>query len=168
MQPQTQTKQQPAPQAAPQRDLSKTYFLGPSDENEHAIALAWLQKYHPEANSPGHVRYVTELRLDRMTEEHAVIVLARTKKRTHALETVRDANNMAKVVRRSPEELIEEVQECKPVHCKDHWIAEDGTEGELVTHTFLEAIGKTCTPWAVKPAPLDSRTAPRVYRLGWA
>lgn len=168
MQPQTQSnKQQPA-QAAPARDMSKVYFLGPSDENEHAIALEWLEQNHPNANKPGHVRYVTDLKLDRMTEDHTVVVLARTKKRTDALKTERDHNGIAKVVRHKPEELIGELVENRAVHCKDHWMAEDGTEGELIVHTFLEALGKTCSPWAVKPAPADSRTTPRIYRLGWA
>jgi hypothetical protein len=168
MQPQMQTTKQPAPQ--PQRDLSKTYYLGPSDENEHQIALAWIDQNHPNANKPGQVRYVTELRLDRMTEEHTVIVLARTgKKRTPARETERDHNGIARVITREPETLIGELSESKPVYCKDHWFGqEDGTEGELVVHTFLEAIGKACSPWAVKPAPADSRTTPRIYRLGWA
>lgn len=168
MQTQTQPKQS-APQAQPQRDMSKTYLLGPSDENENAIALAWLEKAHPDANTPGHVRYVTSLLLDRLTEEHTVIVLARTKKRTDALKTERDHNGIAKVIRSTPEELAAEIVEGKPIRCADHWIGQvDGIEGELNTQTFLEALGKTSTPWSVKPAPADSRTTPRIYRLGWA
>jgi len=169
MQPQMQSTKQSAPTAQPQRDLSKTYYLGPTDENENQIALAWIEQKYPEANTPGHVRYVTELRLDRMTEDHIVIVLARTKKRTDALETQRDHNGIAKVIRRTPAELAEEIIEGKPVYCKDHWYGQEGgQEGELIVHTFLQALGKTSIPWVVKPAPADSRTTPRIYRLGWA
>src|SRR6478672_6843810 len=113
MQPQMQSTKQSAPTAQPQRDMSKTYFFGPSDENEEKIALAWLMKSYPEANTPGHVRYVTNLLLDRLTEEHTVIVLARTKKRTDALKTERDPSGIARVIRSTPEQLAEEIIEGK-------------------------------------------------------
>ena len=169
MQPQTHTKQQAAAQPAPQRDMSKVYFWGPNDESENLIALEWLAKHYPDTGSHGQVRYTTALNLDKLTDEHTVIVLARTKKRTHARETERDQHGIAKVVQRKPEDLIGEIVESPPVHCKDHWQGQEyGTEGELNVNTFMNAIGKVCTPFHPKPSPQDSRVTPRTYKLGWA
>jgi hypothetical protein len=144
----------------------KTYYLCPNDENEQRIVMAWLEKNCPGYNTPGHPRFATELRIDRLTDEHCVRILARTGRRvTPALRTERNEHGESKVVRAEPEDLVGEVAESAPIECKTHWLRpSDGEEGELIVSGFLEALGKVCVPYAVKWKPDDGRK----LRLGWA
>lgn len=153
-------------QPKPTKGNEKLYYVAPNDENEQRIAIAWLEKHCPAYNTPGHPRFVTELRIDRLTDEHVVKVLARTgKKITQALRTERTQQGEARVVRAEPEDLIGEIVEGQPVECGKHWLERaDGEEGELVVSSFLEELGKRCTPYAVKWKPEDGRKV----RLAWA
>lgn len=143
------------------------YYLMPADEHEQALCMAWIEKHKPGTVA----RNVSRLRVDRLTERHSVIVLMRrVKKPTPVIGVVRDEHNLKELVVRSPEFLVDDkpimdqVSEGPPVHAGKHWKpAPDGEDGLLNESSFLEELGKTCSPLAIK-----WRSDDRVVWLGFA
>lgn len=125
-----------------------TYYVMPADEHEQAICQAWIEKHRPNTIA----RSVSRLRVDRLTERHTVIVLMRrVKKPTAAVGITLDENKLRQTVHRNVDELSAEVTEGEVIRCDKHWRpASDGQDGLLDTSTFLEELGKTCTPLCIK------------------
>jgi hypothetical protein len=144
----------------------KDYLISPTDENEHRIAVAWIEKHYPSINTPGNPRFTTALPVDRLTPEHTVRVLARMgRKLTPALRTERNAQGESKVHRATDEELASELSLSAPVAVRKHWMSPaDGQEGEIIVSSFLEELGNVCVPYCPKWKPEDGRKV----RLAWA
>jgi hypothetical protein len=162
---QTQKLTSPQPEPPPAVHGANLYFLCVADEHERQIAQAWL-----EAKYPGSVvKLVSELKIDRLTQDHTLTALVRKGKGgrppTAAWQNVRNEHRIYELQRLEPEDLAKEVVECAPVRCADHW-REDGSEGgdgELSIAGFLEQFGKTCAPACIK-----WRSDSRVLKLMWA
>jgi hypothetical protein len=152
--------QPPKPEGRPHGE--NLYYLGVNDEHERRFVEAWLEKNRPNTRA----KYVTELRLARLTEQHTVRVLMRTgRKVSQALPMVKNEHGIKEIVQTDADKLAEEVSECASVHCRDFWVEDgsEGAEGELNTSRFLEAVGKTCIPACIKWRPDQG-----VLRLMWA
>lgn len=151
------------------------YYLGINDEHERRICEAWLDAQNAKLASENIVskaRYVTELNTLKLDRDHVVrVLMRREKKLTQALPLVRNQHGIKELAESDDAALAQKIVECEEVRCADHWIEDgsEGGEGELCTRTFLEALGKTCTPACIKwkDDVKDGRDY-RKLRLGWA
>lgn len=156
----TETTQPTA--AAPKKPAQMaetTYFVLVNDEYESKAGRAYLKTIYPQSLA----RVVTELRLDRLTDKHTVIPILRGDDRSPAVPLVRDAHGI-RVPQPAPvTELMKEVREGQPVACAKYWQPGTGNEGELNVAGFLEEVGKSCVPAAVKYYPREN-----IMKLGFA
>jgi hypothetical protein len=163
---QPQMKQaEPKPVGPPDRGKLH-YYMCIADEHERRAAQAWVDKHSPTA------RLATEIKIDRLHDDHTVSVLVRRPTRgklSHAVPLVADGQGIKETAPRDDDDLAGEIEERKLIACKDFWsVAEsdDGrydVEGELNVSRFLEELGKTCIPATIK-----WRDDSRILRLGWA
>lgn len=170
MQSQMQPKRDEPP---PKVHGENLYYLGVQDENEREITEIWYEALKERGTKS---RFVTLLVLDRLTEDHSVQCLVRCaewagKKRVkptpalkHRLDPQSGQRETEKTLEldNGRETLVKELCECPVVKCSDYWIYRDGEEGELDRARFSEAIGKTCSPAAIK------WQGERKMYLGWA
>jgi hypothetical protein len=151
------------------------YYIGVNDEHERGIAHAWIEATHPNTIA----KFVTELRIDRLTRDHVVRALVRGATKTgerrpvkisSAAPIIRNQHGIRELIPVESKDLIAEVVECAPVRCADHWRegAYDDSEGDLNVSTFLEALGKSCAPAVIKWNDGERRGDLRMLRLAWA
>lgn len=154
------TEAQPTAAATkkPAQMAETTYFVLMNDEYESKAGRAYLKTIYPQSLA----RVVTDLRIDRLTDKHTVIPLFRGDDRTPAVQLIRDPQGI-RVPQHTPvAELMKEVREGQPVACAKHWSASSGNEGELNVTSFLEELGKSCVPAAVRYVPREN-----ILRLGF-
>jgi hypothetical protein len=102
------------------------YFLLPSEETDEKLANAWKKKHladHPDSKA----KFVSEIKLQRLTERHIVIPLYVP----------------------ATEATTKEITAGTGVRVADHWLAE-GEDGRVNTRTFLRQLNKGCLPAMIK------------------
>lgn len=134
-----------------------TYYLAINDDGELKIAKAWFKDRYPEVvrDPQRHPwpKITREIPIPRLHEKATVIALIRGEDRSPLEKRTRDqATGMMTSQANDPAMLLEEVRECKPVRIGDHWRGKsdewDAFGGEIDRPTFLEALGKVCSPLA--------------------
>lgn len=153
----TQTQTEPKKQVEKHGD--GLYYLLVNDEHEARIARAWVDKHHPGSRS----KRVTMIPIERLTQDHVVRVLARTgRKITPAVRVFKDQHGIKTLETLESDDptLLAEVVEGPPIQVIDFWIdavEETGEEGYLDRANFLQAVGKTSAPFAIKYRSDDKR-----------
>lgn len=151
-----QRQQQPAP--APAFD-GVTYYLIVADDPDREMALKYLEG--KQIKPTRHCRIVTELNVERLTEQHRVIALYRnTRGDRNSVSTVQgdDGRN-----RRVLEATHAPIQETEPIAIADCWVKGNASvddildgmlsDGELNTRKFLGELGKRIVPAVVSFHP---------------
>lgn len=143
-------------------DSRFTYFLYLPDDYEREVMRLYLAQKYPTTTA----RRVGEMQVNRLTDQHNVIVLSRPK--PTASSTPRK-NQMGAVEfeHHEPKTKLPEVRESKPIFCRDFWIEgnEDSmVDGTLDTHLFLAAVSKAASPLTINWHPEQN---PGVLKLSW-
>lgn len=149
------------PASDPVRDSAQTWILMPESEPEAALCEEWVAEHCPVKIAQGAI--VQTLDLAQLRPDDSVICMVRGKDKRRPLTrmeiTVVQGENIS--TERPTEELLSQMVLTRPVFCKDHWVmggpAGMGRAGGRLNYaTFLEAIGKLCTP--LSPRRLDSNS----------
>lgn len=121
-----------------------TYFFMMPDPYEQRIMLAYLAEKYPDSQA----KKVSELRIDRLTDLHAVIVLVRPKPSAAATQ-FKNQMGLSEFTHHEPETKMAEVREARPILIKDFWreAGEDSvSDGELDTSAFITAVSQAASP----------------------
>jgi hypothetical protein len=143
-----------------------TYFLFSHAGDEPKIALLYLQEKHPASRA----KRVAELRIDRLTDKHKVIVLVRgrnpLKPATPLTGSRRNEYGIRELVNANPADLVGEMGASEPIDCGKFWnrtAGWEGGDGELDIPGFLQAVAAAASPLRVSWHP---EQLPGILKLG--
>jgi hypothetical protein len=143
-------------------DSRFTYFLYlPDDYEKEVMRLYLLQKY-PNSQA----RKVGEMQVNRLTDQHQVIILTRPKP-TPDKTPYKDPMGSVQYTLHEPKSKLSEIRESKPIFCKDFWTEghdDSMVDGTLNTHTFLAAVSAAASPLTISWHPEQN---PGVLKLSW-
>jgi hypothetical protein len=139
-----------------------TYFLYLPNDFDKEVMRLYLQEKYPNSLA----RKVGEMQVNRLTEQHAVIVLTRPRP-TADKTPFKNQMGTVEYTLHPAEEKIREVRESKPIFCKEFW--HEGNEdsmidGALDTHLFLGAVSVAASPLTISWHPEQN---PGVLKLSW-
>lgn len=145
----------------PVRDASTTWLLMPEAGPEAALCEEWVAEHCPVKIVQNAI--VQMLDLAQLRPDDSVICMVRGKDKRRPLTrmqiTVVQGENISS--ERPTDELLAQMVLTQPVFCRDHWVMTGASGmgragGRLNYATFLEAIGKVCTPLAPRRADSNS------------
>jgi len=155
-----------------------TYFMMLPDQYEQRVMLAYIAQKYPQSEA----RKVSELRVDRLTDLHSVIVLVRPRP-TPAATQFKNGMGVSEFQHHEPEEKLKEVRESRPILVKTFFKAPGAVpefneygdrpemsldnevgDGELNISNFLTALAQAASPMTLNWHPTQ---LPGIVRLAW-
>lgn len=139
-----------------------TYFLYLPNDYEKEIMRLYLAQKYPESLA----RKVGEMQVNRLTDQHQVIILTRPKP-TPDKTPRRNQMGAVEFDDHEPSTKLKEVRESKPISVREFW--NEGNEdsmidGTLDTHRFLDAVARAASPLTISWHPEQN---PGVLKLSW-
>lgn len=139
-----------------------TYFLYLPDDFEKEVMRLYLAQKYPTSLA----RRVGEMQVNRLTDQHQVIVLVRPKP-TPASTPHKNQMGATEFEHHDHKTKLGEVRESRPIFCREFW--QEGNDdsmvdGTLNTHQFLEAVSRAASPLTISWHPEQN---PGILKLSW-
>ena len=134
-------------------------WLFAMDLDETRIAEEWAEKHLPEKEKSKRFTNLIDLRM--LHEDSVVIPLVRrpgSSKRLTLLETFKAQDGERLSVETDLDKLLDEMQMCGLIYCKEHWDASASRYGgKLRQSSFMEQLGIVISPAMPKLLDVASR-----------